>query len=339
MQAGPAAREPNDDATQGSSMRPGQNNKRMRGRPTNRKGPNPLTRSYESSGPDVKIRGTAHHVGEKYLQLARDAQTSGDPVMAESYLQHAEHYFRLIAAAQHAQQQGPGAYQGQPGEANVEEAEDDSEFGGMPDRFASPVERYAPPPQPSIVPQPQPGPMQPGPERSFQGNGDRQDFTRPERTPRPERPMQDRNYRDRKYQTYPEKPYHEQRPYQERNGHGRDPENRGNRGRGGPRDYRNEGPIRVDPPAEPQMAEAGIEGSGLPAFITAPVRIPTEAYDAAAAVPVEALPPMLSSLPEAGDAANGFHPRPRRRRSGKPETGVAGPHGGGAANANDPVEE
>ena len=71
-------------------MRPGQN-KRMRGR-NNRKGPNPLTRSYESNGPDVKIRGTAHHIAEKYLQLARDAQSSGDPVMAESYLQHAEHY-------------------------------------------------------------------------------------------------------------------------------------------------------------------------------------------------------------------------------------------------------
>ena len=77
-------------------MRPAQNNKRMRGRPNNnRKGPNPLTRSYELSGPDVKIRGTAHHISEKYLQLARDAQASGDPVMAESYLQHAEHYFRL----------------------------------------------------------------------------------------------------------------------------------------------------------------------------------------------------------------------------------------------------
>src|SRR2546429_267424 len=83
------------DATQGSSMRPGQN-KRMRGR-NNRKGPNPLTRSYESTGPDVKIRGTANHIAEKYLQLARDAQSSGDPVAAESYLQHAEHYFRLIA--------------------------------------------------------------------------------------------------------------------------------------------------------------------------------------------------------------------------------------------------
>src|ERR1700727_1635192 len=87
-------------------MRPGQN-KRMRGRPNNnnRRGPNPLTRSYESNGPDVKIRGNAHHVAEKYLQLARDAHTSSDPVAAENYLQHAEHYFRLIAAAQAAQQQ------------------------------------------------------------------------------------------------------------------------------------------------------------------------------------------------------------------------------------------
>jgi hypothetical protein len=74
------------------------NNKRMRGR--NRKGPNPLTRSYESNGPDVKIRGTALHVAEKYGQLARDAHSSGDRVAAENYYQHAEHYYRIIAAAQ-----------------------------------------------------------------------------------------------------------------------------------------------------------------------------------------------------------------------------------------------
>jgi hypothetical protein len=78
-------------------MRNGQN-KRMRGR--NRKGQNPLTRVYESNGPDVKIRGTASHVADKYVQLARDAQASGDPVAAENYFQHAEHYYRLIAAAQ-----------------------------------------------------------------------------------------------------------------------------------------------------------------------------------------------------------------------------------------------
>jgi hypothetical protein len=79
-------------------MRNGQ--KRMRGRGNHRKSQNPLTRVYESNGPDVKIRGTASHIAEKYIQLARDAQGSGDPVAAENYYQHAEHYFRIIAAAQ-----------------------------------------------------------------------------------------------------------------------------------------------------------------------------------------------------------------------------------------------
>src|SRR5918992_4697319 len=89
-------------------MRNGQNKQRMRGRNNNRKGQNPLTRVYESNGPDVKIRGTANHVAEKYVQLARDAQSSGDPVAAENYYQHAEHYNRLIAAAQEQfRQQNP----------------------------------------------------------------------------------------------------------------------------------------------------------------------------------------------------------------------------------------
>ena len=67
---------------------------------TNRRGPNPLTRNYESNGPDVKIRGSAQQIAEKYSTLARDAHSSGDRVMAENYLQHAEHYNRIIAAAQ-----------------------------------------------------------------------------------------------------------------------------------------------------------------------------------------------------------------------------------------------
>ncbi len=91
-----------------------------------------------------------------------------------------------------------------------------------------------------------------------------------------------------------------------------------------------------DPRAEPQMAEA-VEGNVLPAFITAPVRVPAEAHDAAP--PVEALSPLLAGPPETNDAANGFHPRPSRRRGGKAETGAAGPHGGEAANANDPVQD
>ncbi|MCV6547335.1 MAG: DUF4167 domain-containing protein [Cohaesibacter sp.] len=79
-------------------MRQGQKNNRMRGR--GRKPSNPLTRSYDSNGPDVKIRGTANHIAEKYQSLARDALASGDIVMAENYYQHAEHYLRIIASAQ-----------------------------------------------------------------------------------------------------------------------------------------------------------------------------------------------------------------------------------------------
>lgn len=59
-----------------------------------------MARVYESNGPDVKIRGNPSHIAEKYVQLARDAQASGDPVAAENYYQHAEHYYRVIAAAQ-----------------------------------------------------------------------------------------------------------------------------------------------------------------------------------------------------------------------------------------------
>ncbi len=113
-------------------MRPGQQNKRGRGRGNNnngggggnnnfnRKGGNPLSRTYDSSGPDVKIRGTAQHIAEKYAALARDAQSSGDRVIAENYLQHAEHYNRIIAAAQaqmqdRFQQQDRGEYQDRDG--------------------------------------------------------------------------------------------------------------------------------------------------------------------------------------------------------------------------------
>ena len=89
------------------AVRQGQQNRRGRGNNNNRKSHNPLSRSFESNGPDVKIRGTPAHIAEKYLTLARDAQSSGDPVLAENYLQHAEHYSRIIMAyREQLQQQG-----------------------------------------------------------------------------------------------------------------------------------------------------------------------------------------------------------------------------------------
>ena len=81
-------------------MRQGQQSRRGRNRGGQRKPQNSISRNYKSSGPDVKIRGTAMHIAEKYASLARDAHSSGNSVAAENYLQHAEHYNRIILAAQ-----------------------------------------------------------------------------------------------------------------------------------------------------------------------------------------------------------------------------------------------
>lgn len=55
--------------------------------------------SLDSSGPDVKLRGTAHQIFERYQLLARDAHSAGDRIAEENYLQHAEHYYRMMVAA------------------------------------------------------------------------------------------------------------------------------------------------------------------------------------------------------------------------------------------------
>src|ERR1700736_219009 len=123
-------------------MRNGQNNKRMRNRDNNhnnnnnnnnnRRGQNPMTRVFESNGPDIKIGGSASHLAEKYVELARDARSSGDPVAAENYYQHAEHYFRLIEAAQEQFRQNqpqPRTENEMPPEDADDESESFSNFG------------------------------------------------------------------------------------------------------------------------------------------------------------------------------------------------------------------
>ena len=152
-------------------MRNGQNqNKRMRNRNTGsnrndggrRGGQNPMTRVFESNGPDIKIRGTASHVAEKYVQLARDARSSGDPVAAENYYQHAEHYFRLIAAAQEQFRQNlpqPRTENEMPADDGDDESESFSNFGQ----------------EPGFVPaQPQPFVPRDNPPRSDHQRGDHQ---------------------------------------------------------------------------------------------------------------------------------------------------------------------
>lgn len=95
--------------------------KRQRGRgrkPGGGGGGSHGNRPLESNGPEVKIRGTAAQIYEKYSQYARDAQSSGDRVKYENYLQHAEHYYRIMVATMPRDrlfpQQGEGGVPMQP---------------------------------------------------------------------------------------------------------------------------------------------------------------------------------------------------------------------------------
>jgi len=123
-------------------VRQGQQNRRGRGR--NRKSQNPLSRSFESNGPEMKIRGTPSHIAEKYLALARDAQSSGDPVLAENYLQHAEHYIRIIMAYREQFNQPGDGMNGSGPRMRPEGAEGGEDFGdedgeeGLDDAFQQP---------------------------------------------------------------------------------------------------------------------------------------------------------------------------------------------------------
>lgn len=80
-------------------MRPTQKQNRSRGRGGRKPNGSNLNRVYESAGPEGKVRGTPQQIIDKYLTLARDAQTSGDRVVSENFLQHAEHYQRILLEA------------------------------------------------------------------------------------------------------------------------------------------------------------------------------------------------------------------------------------------------
>ena len=100
-------------------MKRGRNQRRRPG------GGNNPNRALDSNGPDVRIRGTANQIYDKYQQLARDASSAGDRVKAESYLQHAEHYFRLIRAMQPAQQPNHQAVEGEGEQPSIDDGDQD----------------------------------------------------------------------------------------------------------------------------------------------------------------------------------------------------------------------
>lgn len=113
-------------------MRP-VNQKRARGNRSSGRRPHPnnANRNYDSNGPEVKIRGSASHIFDRYCQLARDASASGDRIAAENHLQHAEHYYRIMLASglvtpRQTGQRG-GAGQGASGNGGGSPGYDDDE--------------------------------------------------------------------------------------------------------------------------------------------------------------------------------------------------------------------
>lgn len=341
-------------------MRPSSSNKRLRGR--SRKGPNPLTRSFESNGPDVKIRGTAMHIAEKYVQLARDAQVSGDIVMAENYFQHAEHYFRMIAAAQ-PQVTGPGQL------AYGRDDEGDDEFDG------SQRQDFNNRPEPYGQQQPPPSRGNGSPYQSYDQGGQRsggyesrdnrghdnrghdnrgydnrgQDNRGQDNRNQDSRGHEPRGYDNRNHEargqdsrggdegrSHGESRPRDNRPYEARQSDGR-PHHDGNRAQQDSRYQPVAEPRHGDRPhvngnvatplATPAAAAAPLPGLGPQPDLEPPVAAPPVTA-APVAMPVEA----AAATPVAALAEDGT-PRPRRRSRGsrgrgrRPEGGPGGEEG------------
>lgn len=267
-------------------MRQGQQNRRGRGRNHNngnRRSQNPLSRHFQSSGPDGKISGTADVIASRYMSLARDAAAAGDPVLAENYMQHAEHYYRIILAyrEQLAAQGGEGQFQGGnrpriPGQGEGSDPVSDEPIEG---EDLSVLEGEAAggslgfEPQPRMFDAPPEGAQPQGgtPTRRFdEPRGDT-------RGPRPmrERPQQgqsrnghDRNDRGRNRGRYQDR-FGDQRPY----GESRGQERGGDRNRYDRQDRANPRPeIEGAPERTPEASVAVPEPEGFSARPEPPVR-------------------------------------------------------------------
>lgn len=198
-------------------------------------------RAFDSNGPDgVKVRGAAQHVYEKYQQLARDAHTAGDRVVAENHLQHAEHYFRLMRAMQPqrpiseiiGRDQFVSGYDidfedesglGEAGEADATEAGAESVEGG--DRSEGRRDEYRP--REDYRPREEPRYSEPrsrddrprddrpredrGQADRYQGDRSASDRAASDRTP-PERPQNDRPPQDKSGSDRSNRSYRDERP-------------------------------------------------------------------------------------------------------------------------------
>jgi hypothetical protein len=153
------------------------NMKRQRGRNNGRNKPHmggPVrSQTFDSSGPDVRIRGNAYQVLEKYLAMARDATAAGDRISAENFYQHAEHYFRMINAnseGHHRPQMGGQPQQQGQQQHQQHQGQQQQQHQHQPQMHAAPHDGHQGPngdpgagPQPLTAPYGGPNPGDPQP--------------------------------------------------------------------------------------------------------------------------------------------------------------------------------
>lgn len=139
-------------------MRQGTSSRRSRGR-GNRKPHVPIkNQTFDSNGPEIRVRGNANQVLEKYLAMARDAQSAGDRISAENYMQHAEHYYRIINANGDGQNGRPRP-QPHPDEDSQPQVQPQQPQPQQPQPHSQPLPQSQPQPQPQPQAQPTPAPV------------------------------------------------------------------------------------------------------------------------------------------------------------------------------------
>ncbi|GAB1480675.1 DUF4167 domain-containing protein [Paracoccaceae bacterium] len=267
---------------------------------------NIINRVFDSSGPEGKVRGTPQQIIEKYQMLARDAQLSNDRVAAENFLQHAEHYTRLLAEAQRemaAEQEARQQYQQQNGQnqnGNYQNGNRDRAQGerdSRPERQdrgdyrpdyrndnrpeSQPETGYGPAPDAfEVVGGEEEGGLVDLPEAPRPQQNSRRVDNRPPRDPQ-NQPRRDDSQRREDAPRREETPRREERPVQEQPPRRREPVSRGE--------------PRSEPRAEPKKIEIVVQPE-----------TPVAADPVAAAAPAEAKPA----------------PRPRTRRPAAPKVAV-----------------
>ncbi len=145
-------------------------------------GGNVINRVFDSSGPEGKVRGTPQQIIDKYNQLARDAQLSGDRVATENFQQHAEHYMRLLSEAQREMDAKREEQERQNRERQADQERQNRERQAERDRERSRQEQQ---PHDALQPTAQPDPANEQQPEIVDASGDSGLVETPESAPKP----------------------------------------------------------------------------------------------------------------------------------------------------------